>query len=133
MPWDCDRLVTVFQAIPYGCLEVLGTLKRERAFSSLKLWALRQDGPSLGPCSSSRESEPPGKTLLCAGRRVGSLGTVGICGVVGFDQAQIPIQVYEVREAGCPILAAAAREGTDLERWQRYQDPAAGIAEAERS
>lgn len=46
-------------------------------------------------------------------------GTVGICRVMGFDQMQIPIQVYEVQEAGGLIMAAAVREGAHLDRLQR--------------
>lgn len=94
---------------------MFGTVKREHALSPLGLQGLRQDR-SRGTCSSSGESEPPGKHLLCNGSRVCPQRTVRIYEVLGFEQAQIPIQVYEVQEAGGLIVAATAREGTDLER-----------------
>lgn len=68
-------------------------------------------------------SQSPGKPLRCTEVELGT---------VGLGQAQIPIQVHEVREAGDLILEAAAREDKVLKGGRVSRIQAAGIAGAER-
>lgn len=110
VPCGRDRLLALGQAFPCGGLEMPGGVcKREQTFSPLGFQGLRQHGPSRAVYFQSLKLSPPERPFLCAGSRVCPQGTVEICSWVELDQAQIPIQVYEVPEASDLILAAAEK------------------------